>query len=408
MIVVCEPSCKSFSHEKINEGFLYVINKLHTIDDILFLAHNSHWKILKKSLKHNKIDISRIKFKNIKITTNPTLSIFYSLFLIFKLKSKSFKKIIFLSTPKSLLFCLKYIILINVKKVFVLHGELEELRDVVILDSNYQDRPNENFYSRIKKVNFNTFYKKLKFYFNYIDPFTYVLSKYSFKRLIENNHDFHFSYLVISKHIFDNLKNKINVDNFNIDYIHYPQLSYEIKKQSNNNYPKFAIFGYGDSKMLYNLNLILERLSIKSPFEIRIIGMDNRATSTFPWITFPSNGQTLSRIEMESLLKDIDFNLILYTKDRYSLSCSASIIEAISYLQPIIHLENSCISYYNKNESIGYECADLTSMAKKINDIVLNYNQELNNIKTFKINLATSRDSMSPDNNLKMFSKVFN
>ena len=36
MIVICEPSCKSFSHEKINEGFLYVINKLHTNDDILF------------------------------------------------------------------------------------------------------------------------------------------------------------------------------------------------------------------------------------------------------------------------------------------------------------------------------------------------------------------------------------
>ena len=125
-------------------------------------------------------------------------------------------------------------------------------------------------------------------------------------------------------------------------------------------------------------------------------------------MSYPSNGQTLSRIEMESLLEDIDFNLILYTKDRYSLSCSASIIEAISYEQPIIHLENLCISYYNKNESIGYECADLTSMAKKINDIVLNYNQELNNIKSFKINLATSRGFLSPDNNLKRFSKVFN
>jgi len=190
--------------------------------------------------------------------------------------------------------------------------------------------------------------------------------------------------------------------------VNHPQLSYDIIAENNNNYPKFAIFGYGDSKILYNLNSILEKLNIKSHFEIRIIGMDNRATTSFPWITFPSNGNTLSRTEMETLLEDIDFNLILYTKDRYSLSCSASIIEAISYEKPIIHLENPCISYYNMNNDIGYECSDLLSMAKKIEEIVLNYNQELNNIKSFKINLATSRNFLSPDNNLKRFSKVFN
>jgi len=158
--------------------------------------------------------------------------------------------------------------------------------------------------------------------------------------------------------------------------------------------------------MLYNLNLILERLNIKSPFEIRIIGMDNRATSTFPWITFPSNGQTLSRTEMESLLEDIDFNLILYTKDRYSLSCSASIIEAISYERPIIHLENSCISYYNKNEGIGYECTDLTSMAKKVNDIILNYTKELDNIKKFKKTLIKTKEQLNPNQNLQKFKQA--
>ena len=268
--------------------------------------------------------------------------------------------------------------------------------------------PNQSIIQKLKKINFKIFKNKFNLILKRLDPFHDFINKHVINDLIEQKHDSNFNYLVISEHIYINLKNKIDLKNLNISYVNYPQLSYNILTKTNNKHPKFAIFGYGDSKMLYNLNLILERLNIKSPFEIRIIGMDNRATSKFPWITFPSNGQTLSRIEMESLLKDIDFNLILYTKDRYSLSCSASIIEAISYLQPIIHLENSCISYYNKNESIGYECADLTSMAKKINDIVLNYNQELNNIKTFKINLATSRDSMSPDNNLKMFSKVFN
>tara|TARA_Y100000385_G_scaffold296_1_gene339 strand:- start:1180 stop:2403 length:1224 start_codon:yes stop_codon:yes gene_type:complete len=407
MIVVCEPTCLSFSHEKINEGFLYVINKLHPSDDILFLAHNSHYEILKKSLKKNDVDISRIKFENIKITTNSSLSLIYTLLLINKLKRLSAKKIFFFSTPKFLLFCLKYIISIDVKKYFVLHSELEELKDLVEIEEEYYDVP-KDIYTKIKRLNLSTIQKKLSHLFNYFDPIKYILSKHSFNKLILDKKDDNYNFIVISKHIIINLKNKLEMASCNLDFIHYPQLTYKIDKVFNNNYPKFAIFGYGDSKMHYNLNLLLKELNIQLPFEIRIIGMDNRATSSFPWITFPSNGKTLSRTEMEALLKDIDFNLILYTKDRYSLSCSASIIEAISYEQPIIHLENPCISYYNKNESIGYKCTNLLSMAKKIEEIVLNYNQELNNIKRFKINLAASRNSLSPDNNLKRFSKVFN
>lgn len=411
MVVICEPSCKSFSHEKINEGFIYVINKLHT-DDILFLAHKTHWAVLKKSLIKNKVDISRINFVNISVSNNGSFDLLYSLKNIFKLKRISKKynveKIIFLSSSKGLLFCLKNILPLNIEKYFVLHSELEELRDIIKLNQKLIEMPIQSDFQKLKKITI----KKLKNKFNLIlkrlDPFNNIINKYSIKYLIEQKHDSSFNYIVISEHIYINLKNKFDLKNLNISYVNYPQLSNEKLTKTNNKYPKFAIFGYGDSKMLYNLNLILERLSIKSLFEIRIIGMDNRATNSFPWISFPSNGQTLSRTEMERLLEDIDFNLILYTKERYSLSCSASIIEAISYEQPIIHLENPCISYYNKKGSIGYECADLTSMAKKINDIVLNYNQELNNIKTFKINLVASRDSMSPDNSLKMFSKVFN
>jgi hypothetical protein len=411
MVVICEPSCKSFSHEKINEGFIYVLNKLYT-DDILFLAHKTHWDVLKKSLLKNNVDISRINFVNTSVSTNGSFDLLYSLNNIFKLKriSKKFKveKIIYLSSSKGLLFCLKNILSLNIKKYFVLHSELEELKDEIKFHDHLIDLPIQSKIQKLKKINIKILKNKFNILLKHLDPFKSFLDKLSFKHLIEQNHDSNFNYLVISKHIHINLKNRIDLKNLNISYVNYPQLSYDISTKTNNEHPKFAIFGYGDSKMLYNLNLLLKKLNIQLPFEIRIIGMDNRATSSFPWITFPSNGQTLSRTEMEALLKDIDFNLILYSKDRYSLSCSASIIEAISYEQPIIHLENPCISYYNKNESIGYKCTDLLSMAKKIEEIVLNYNQELNNIKRFKINLAASRNSLSPDNNLKRFSKVFN
>ena len=409
MVVVCEPSCKSFSHEKINEGFIYVINELHT-DDILFLAHKTHWAVLKKSLLKNKVDISRINFVNISVSTNGAFDLLYSLMNIFKLNriSKKFnvEKIIFLSSSKGLLYCLKNIFPLNIKKFFVLHAELEELRDEIKLGEQLIDMPIQSYIQKLKKINFKIFKNKFNLILKRLDPFRNFIQKKAIKDLIEQNYDNSFNYLVISEHIYINLKGKIDLKNIN--YVNYPQLSNNVLTKTNNKYPKFAIFGYGDSKMLYNLNLILKKLNIKSPFEIRIIGMDNRGADLFPWLTFPSNGKTLSRTEMENLLRDIDFNLILYTKDRYNLSCSASIIEAISYEKPIIHLENPCISHYNKGDSIGYECSDLQSMAFKIREIVLNYNQELNNIKSFKINLATSRGFLSPDNNLKRFSKVFN
>ena len=405
MIVVCEPMLKSFSHEKFNEGFLYVVNEIYSYDEILFLSHNSHWKILEKSLKNNNVNLSRIQFENINISTNSTLSILNNLFLIFKLKKLRAKKVLFLSTPKSLLFCLKHLILIDIKMFFVLHGNLEELRDVTDSQNKYYNIPH-NFSSVLNKINFKTIYHRIKTFINTLDPLTHILKRVATKALLEKNHDSNFNYLVISEHIFNNLKNKIDRTFLNINYINYPQLSGDIKKQRNNNYPKFAIFGYGNSKIFYNLNLILKELNIKSSFEIRIIGMDNRGSKMFRWVTSPSNGRTLSRDEMDDLIKDIDFNLILYPKGTYSLSCSASIIEAIHYCQPIIHLENSCISHYNKDDSIGYECSDLQSMALKIREIVLNYKQELNNIKHFNDNLIKYKEYLNPDNNLERFTKI--
>ena len=91
--------------------------------------------------------------------------------------------------------------------------------------------------------------------------------------------------------------------------------SLDLKKNfihSNNEFPKFAIFGYGDSRMLFNLNVKIKKLIKKEKFEIRIIGMDNRGIKDFSWVNCPKKGKTLTRVEMERLIVDIDYFLILY------------------------------------------------------------------------------------------------
>jgi len=181
MVVICEPSCKYFSHEKINEGFIYVINKLYT-DDILLLAHKTHWAVLKKSLLKNKVDISRIKFINISVSTNGSFDFIYSLKNIFKLKkiSKKFKveKIIFLSSSKSLIYCLKNVLSLNIKKFFVLHQELEELRDEIKLDDQLIEMPNQSNIQKLKKINFKIFKNKINLILKRLDPFQNFINKH--------------------------------------------------------------------------------------------------------------------------------------------------------------------------------------------------------------------------------------
>ena len=52
MIVICEPQCKSFSHEKVNSGFLYALRLAFPNDRLVFYAHYSHIVSIKSILEN--------------------------------------------------------------------------------------------------------------------------------------------------------------------------------------------------------------------------------------------------------------------------------------------------------------------------------------------------------------------
>jgi hypothetical protein len=161
-----------------------------------------------------------------------------------------------------------------------------------------------------------------------------------------------------------------------------------------NEYVKFAIFGYGDSLVLHNISYLLTQKKITKPYEIRIIGMDNRGAEGFVSVTCTSNGKRIERDEMESQAKDIDVFLILYDKTRYRLSCSGSILEALSMCKPIIHFDNDCINEFNKVENpIGFSCASLEEYVYKIEDIINDYAAYRAEFKVFRDNILKQRES---------------
>lgn len=414
MILICEPSCKNFSHEKINEGFLYKTRLAFPDDKIIFLGHESHIKILKKNLFLSKIEIGNIDFENIKINTNnSTLGLITNLRIIQRiriiLENYNSKKLFFLSSPKTLIYLQKFLnIKIEASKVFVLHGEFESILNQSNIENKLEELPRENFFLRIKKIS----YKKLMGYLIKklikFDPVNICLSKFEIEEMIKKNHDESYKYIALSDHIIENISAIIDYKNYNISSIYYPQVKSLKRINIKNEFVKFAVFGFGDSKMLYNLNLKIEKLKIKSPFQIRIIGMDNRGIDQFPWVTNPSNGKTLPREEMEKLLEDIDFVLILYPNNRYRASCSGSVIEAITYEKPIIHLKNNCISHFNENNEIGYMCENLDEFSLRILKIAEDYQIEKRKIKEFKNSIIKKQKMISVDSRLKLFANKFN
>ena len=168
------------------------------------------------------------------------------------------------------------------------------------------------------------------------------------------------------------------------------------KPFSKNSYVKFATFGFDDSLVMYNVANMLSQRRISRPYEIRIIGMDSRGTESFPNVIPTSDGRQLERHQMEFLAEDIDAFLILYDKSRYRLICGGSILESLSLVSPVIHFDNDCINYFNKEAlPIGYKFNNLVEYIDKLVDIINNYDSHHNHFESFRRNIEILRKNCS-------------
>jgi hypothetical protein len=105
---------------------------------------------------------------------------------------------------------------------------------------------------------------------------------------------------------------------------------------------------------------------------------------------------------MELLVDDIDIFLILYSNQKYMLSCSATILEAISYNKPIIHFKNDCISQFNSDFcKIGYEVNSINEFSDIMVNCINNYPKIKNDLNYFSKNISFLKRKYSIDNNYK-------
>jgi hypothetical protein len=318
-------------------------------------------------------------------------------------------KIFFLSFSPSILFSIKALRKINIfsglKFNFVLHGNFETIADdsykykmnlpVSSLPSSYK----VNLTKKLRKIGLKNFPKIV------IRKFTKIIFDaipsgnngfFSIKNLMTIWHSDDYRYIALSPHAASNAKKYIDIETIKVFSVILPTNFVKAKPFNKNSHVKFATFGFGDSLVMHNLAKMLSQRKISRPYEIRIIGMDSRGTEAFPNVIPTSEGRQLERWHMEFLAEDIDAFLILYDKSKYRLTCSGSILESLSLIKPIIHFDNDCINYFNKEAlPIGFKCNNLVEYIDKLVDIIENYDSYHNQFKGFRRNIEILRKECS-------------
>ena len=409
MIAIIEPICKKFSHEKINSGFLTAFSLSYPEELIQLYAYKSHIEALIKMLKHDKVEIENLSFVEIKNAPNTG---FFSLikytinfYRVFEeLRLNGVDKMFFLSFSPSILWVIKSLSKISkfsaFKFLFVLHGSFEE----IAINKKQESLLLLNKVSSFKDVIKFIYYLSLKI----IDyPWNLINNHFfNFVKVLNYKHSNNFRYAAISPYIIENAKKYIDVNYFNIQLINFPTNFVDPAFPSNEGCFKMGVFGYGNSKKLADISRLLLKENIKEKFQIKIIGMDNRGLSDFPFIKFTSKGKPLTRVEMEKAAEDVDVFLILYESDKYRLSCSGSIFEALSYCKPIIHLENECIDFYNNvNQPIGISCKSDYDFAITLRDII--ENNDRSKLLEYQKNILKLRDQLNIKKSIPQILKAF-
>ena len=424
MIIICEPQCKGFSHEKFNSGFIYGLRLAFPEEKIIFFSHLSHIKAIQNILIHDNVVIGNIEYVPIRYGNPFSFTGIPMYYLVFsKVFSTALRmgtdKIFFLSYSPVILYVIKRLKqkskFIKMKFTLVLHGGFESIAGMEQKPAGIALRekriPNTSVLKRIGQARFGELFRKgVKILARSLNGPWKSVSERTFgeKEMLLWNHSSDFRYIALAPHVIENAAKYMDVNALNIYAVTLPTVFEKLMPQPENKYIRFAVFGYGDSLMLYNIAKILSGRSLKSNYEIRIIGMDSRGTEGFTRITCPSPGKGLDRADMKKYAQDIDVFLILYGQDRYRLSCSGSILESLSYSKPILHFRNDCINTFDTaQEPIGYTCSDLEEFVNKMQHMIENYGSYLPEFLKFRENIMKLRSKYSIENSSSEIKRSF-
>jgi len=370
VIIVIDPLVRGFSHEMVNAGFVYSISKDNQDKEILFIAEEKHIKCIQDIFESNNYNPSNIKYM-------AKGNVFNFIKINIKLREYSNKKLIekyiflsFNAITVSLIY--KFI---KVTPVYlVCHAIFEQLID----NSNQREglaKTKNDILNKISNTSLLSLTKLTlvyakKYLIKYYDA---LINKiFNFKKIFLQQSSSNVIFIVLSEHIISNLKNNNvahnnKIINITMPYIYSKNNNYVLNTKLNN----FGIVGYGSPKAMKVLVENINSLDLLNKYYFWNIGANTSGLKDIKNIYFPIQSGFLSREDINTYSQNLDFTLILYDRKSYTLSCSATIMESIMYMKPIIYLDNSCINEFNKHD-IGIKCDTLKELTECIVNIINN------------------------------------
>ncbi len=425
MIFVCELGVKGASHEKVNSAFLRGVVLAYPGERVRLFADPSHINALQHVATIDGLDLSAVDYVSIPIgdPDGPAQFLKYTRQLrsIFQQAvAARCSRILFLSASPAIQVQAKRqqakSAFRNVELCFVLHAAFEAVAtdkvqplDIPPLPAGSQqlfDVARTRGWSYVFSVAARQMWRRLS-------PVRAAWAAFSGKylavrRVMDWRHSDKVRYIALSPHIIANASRYLNTDAMHISALVLPTVFRDYQPHLSDDYPRFAVFGYGNSAMLHAVLKSLSENEVSHPYEIKIIGMDNRGTTGFANINAVSPGKFMDREDMERHVADVDMFLILYDRSRYRLSCSNAVLEALSYSKPILHLANDCVDYFDQPTApIGYREMDVDGFASKMCQIIENFAAFRPELQQFGRNLESLRARYRLESQLTQFRAAF-
>ena len=448
-LAVCDLCLNNEIHETVNLGFLYGLSLINPKQDIFFYADKGHQEVIKTNIKNKGLNLEKINYIHIPSNLNASYWGYVINYIIInnildKITQKNIKRILVLSSVDFQRLVFKYLLkrkrYQHISCSFVMHGDLDCL---ISTKHNYQEvQEVAGTYFEPQEVTgtysagtYSGIYFHSKF-IHYLKTWTkhtlgksknYLTPTLDFKAHLLSNHSPQIRYIVLAPHILTKLSNYVDTDDLGFHYVPHPAVfksspfptQHLTAYQSTSKKLKCAIFGYGNPPALFALNQMLIQLwaeqthqakdlhlsDLANHLEIRIIGSNHQGTEAFSWVNTPIRKRALNRLEMEELVKDIDLLLILYESHRYQLSCSGSIIEALSYQKPVFFLDNPCIQAFNPiDQPIGQSFGSLQSLALSLINYICHPKERTVELERYRKNILSYRPQIDIKSNLNNLS----
>ena len=383
MIAVCEPQCTGASHEKVNSGFLTALSLAFPDDELRVYCDPTHAAALRSVLERDGVTISKLAFRPLAVhdtfQIRGVLAYHRTFKAIFReILSEGTQQILFLSSNPVLQHLIKRLKaqaeLAAMKLVYVLHADFEDIANDTFAEPAAPAVAEPTMAEKLRMVSLAELPSKaVGFVRNHVRARYAGFWKDHFRareQLLWRHSD-DFRYIALSPHVVVNAAKYLDVAALDIRAIEMPINFAKPGPSPTNAHLKFATFGYGDVVALREVARRLEEVGTARPYEIRVIGMDNRGLEGFEHVWCPSPGKVLPRAEMEQHAADIDAFLILYDRRRYRLSCSGAIFEAFSYVKPVLHIGNACIDQFDPPAApIGFRYENLGQLADGMREMI--------------------------------------